>query len=159
MTRQSLRLLPLVAVAILASGAALFAADNNVGTWTLDLAQSRFSPGPAPRTQILKIEVWATDGVKVVSDGTDAEGRPTHYEFQAKYDGQDAFVRGNPDFDVLSYKRVDPYTLVATTKLNGKITQNTRVVVSRDGKTRTLIQLGTNAKGAKVDNVVVYTRQ
>jgi hypothetical protein len=35
----------------------------------------------------------------------------------------------------------------------------TRSVVSKDGKTRTTTQTGTNAKGEKVNNTIVYDKQ
>jgi hypothetical protein len=35
----------------------------------------------------------------------------------------------------------------------------TKTVVSKDGKTRTTTQKGTNAKGEKVNNTIVYDKQ
>ena len=136
-----------------------FAADNNVGTWKLNVAGSKYSPGPAPKSQTVKIEAWGEDGVKFTADGVDAEGKSTHWEFQAKYDGKDYAFKGNPDADMISYKRIDASTLEATTKLKGKVATTAKVVVSKEGKTRTLTQKGKNAKGQDVNNVVVYDKQ
>ena len=113
----------------------------------------------APKSQTLKIEAWGTDGVKYTADGTDADGKPTHWEFQAKYDGKFVPFKGNPDADMISYKRIDANTVDATTQLNGKVMGKTHVVVSADGKTRTLTQTGKNAKGQDVHNTVVYEKQ
>ena len=60
---------------------------------------------------------------------------------------------------MLSYKRIDANTVESTTTLKGKPATNTRVVVSADGKTRTLTQTGKNAKGETVNNVAVYEKQ
>ena len=60
---------------------------------------------------------------------------------------------------MLSYKRIDANTVESTTTLKGKPAVVTKAVVSADGKTRTLTQIGVNAKGQKVNNVAVYERQ
>jgi hypothetical protein len=146
-------------LATLALGASSVADDNNIGNWTLNVAKSKYDPGPAPKSQTLKIEAWGDDGVKYTSDGIDAEGKPTHSELEAKYDGKFYPFKGNPDSDMLAYKRVDVNTLHITSQLGGKQNVTGMIVISKDGKTRTLTQVGTNAKGQKINNVVVYEKQ
>jgi len=160
MTRKGSSLVGLLAVAVLAFTAAAVAADSNIGTWKMNPAKSKYSPASlTPKSQTLKIEASGPDGVKFTSDGIAADGKPTHFEFQGKYDGKDVPVKGNPDFDTLAYKRIDDNTVEATTKLKGKVTGTGRAVVSKDGKTRTLTQTGTTALGQKINNVIVYERQ
>jgi hypothetical protein len=149
----------LVMISVLVLTAVVIAADNNVGTWTLNLAKSNYSPGPAPKSQTLKIEAWGDDGVKYTSDGVGADSKNTHTEFQAKYDGKNYQFKGNPDADVLSYKRIDANTLEATLTLKGKNTTAVKVVVSADGKTRTVTQTGTNAQGQALNISSVYDKQ
>jgi hypothetical protein len=149
----------IAAFVVLALGVGAMAADSNIGTWKLNLAKSKYSPGPAPKSQTLKIAAWGTDGVTYTSDGVDSAGKPTHAEFQAKYDGKFVPFKGNPDADMLSYKRIDANTIVSTTQLAGKPTLTSTAVVSADGKTRTLTQAGKNAQGQTVKNVVVYEKQ
>lgn len=134
-------------------------ADNHLGTWNLNVAKSTYSPGPAPKSQTLKIEAWGEDGLKYAADGVGADGKPTHSEFEAKFDGKDYEFKGNPDADTLSYKWIDANTLEAGLKLKGKATLNANVVVSADGKTRTVTQTGTDAKGREVKIVSVYDKQ
>ena len=159
MKRTTAYLCALVVVSVLVSTAVVIAADNNVGTWQLNLAKSNYSPGPAPKSQTLKIEAWGDDGVTYAADGVGADGKPTHTEFQAKYDGKDYSFTGNPDADKLSYKRIDANTLEVTTTLKGKNTTAFKVVVSADGKTRTVTQTGTNAQGQALHITSVYERQ
>jgi len=144
---------------VLALGIVAVAADSNIGTWTLNVAKSTFSPGPAPKSQTLKYEPWGTDGVTFTADGIGADGKPTHWEFRAKYDGKDNPFAGNPDADTVAFRRIDAHTIEATTRLNGTVMSRTRAVVSADGKTRTLTQTGKNAQGHAVHSVVVYDRQ
>jgi hypothetical protein len=159
MKRTAVSMCAVVVMSFLVFTAVVIAADTNVGTWKLNLAKSTYSPGPAPKSQTLKIEAWGTDGVKYTADGFGADGKPTHTEFQAKYDGKDYPFTGNPDADVLSYKRIDPNTLEATTTLKGKNTTAIKVVVSADGKTRTVTQTGTNAQGQALNVSSVYDKQ
>jgi hypothetical protein len=97
--------------------------------------------------------------VKYVSDGVEADGKPTRTEFSAKYDGKDYAFSGNPDADTISYKRIDDHTVEATLKKGGKVVQRVTVVVSHDGKTRTLNQTGNDAQGRAISNTVVFDRQ
>ena len=144
---------------VFAIGTVTMAADTNVGTWKLNLTKSTYDPGPAPKSQTLTIAAWGADGVNYKSDGVGSDGKPTHTEFQAKYDEKFVPFKGNPDADMISYKRTDPNTIESTTQLKGAVTGHTHVVVSVDGKTRTLTQTGKNAKGQDVHNVLVYEKQ
>jgi hypothetical protein len=151
-------LLALVFFSVPALSLVAFGADSNIGTWKLNLAKSKYSPGPPPKSQTLKFEAWE-DGVKYTADGIGADGKPTHGEFAAKYDGKDYPFTGNPDADTISYKRVDANTVEAVTKKDGKTTISAKAVISADGKTRTLTMTGKNAKGQDVNNTVVYDKQ
>ena len=77
-----------VVVSVLVLGSIAQAADNQVGTWKLNVAKSKYSPGPAPKEGTLTIESQA-DGLKFTIHGTDAEGKTVHMEFSPKYDGKD----------------------------------------------------------------------
>jgi hypothetical protein len=158
MKRTAASMCALVGLSVLVLTAVVSAEDNNVGTWKLNPSKSHYSPGPAPKSQTLKIEAWGDDGVKYAADGVGADGKPTHTEFQAKYDGKDYPFKGNPEADLLSYKRIDANTLEATTTLKGKTTA-VKVVVSADGKTRTVTQTGTNAQGQALNISSVYEKQ
>jgi hypothetical protein len=140
-------------------------ADMFSGTWRLNVAKSKYSPGPAPRsgTTILSS---VDGGLKFIVDGVNAEGRKTHSEYMFRFDGRDypqkPMLDGKPDptgADMISAKRVDDYTYETTAKLKGKVLNVTRVVVSKDGKTRTNTVTGTNAQGQTVSNTVVYEKQ
>jgi len=133
------------------------ATDPAAGTWELNLAKSKFSPGPAPKSQTRTYEVTG-DNVKYSLTGIDAEGKPILVEYTAKYDGKDYPVTGAKDFDAISLKRVNATTADATVKKGGKVVQTSRRVVSKDGKTLTLTTTGTNAKGQAVNNVAVFEK-
>lgn len=146
-----------LSLALLGSGAAQ-AADNWVGTWKLNLAKSKYSPGPAPKSNVAKTEAW-DGGIKVVSDGVGADDKPTHTEFAAKFDGKDYAYKGSTAYDTIVVKRIDDNTYEASLKGKGKATMTSRNVVSKDGKTRTQTQTGTDAQGKAISNTVVWDRQ
>jgi hypothetical protein len=158
MNSRSGTLLAFVTLALAAFGTVAMAADSNVGTWKLNLAKSKYNPGPAPKSQTVKIEAWGADGLKYVSDGMYA-GKPMHVEFQAQYDGKFVPEKGSPDGDMISYTRIDANTVEFTQQLKGKPTTRGKAVVSADGKTRTVTMTGKNAKGQDVNYVIVLDRQ
>ncbi|MCI0423757.1 MAG: hypothetical protein L0312_31840 [Acidobacteria bacterium] len=147
-----------VAVSVLVLGSIAQAADNQAGTWKLNVAKSKYSPGPAPKEGTLTIESQA-DGLKFTIHGTDAEGKAVHFEMSPKYDGKDYPMTGNPDADMISMKKINDHTIETVSKKGGKPMLTVRSVVSKDGKTRTSTQKGTNAKGQKVSNTIVYDKQ
>ena len=134
-------------------------ANPHVGNWTLNVAKSSYTPGPAPKSQTLKIEAWGEDGLTYAADGVGADDKPIHSEFQAKFDGKDYEFKGNPDGDALSYNRIDANTLEATVKRKGAEVIKANIVVSADGKTRTVTQTGKDAQGRDLKTVSVYEKQ
>ena len=132
--------------------------DPIIGTWELNLAKSKVSPGPPPKSQTLTYEA-AGQGVKITVKGTDAEGKPIDSQFTANYDGKDYAVTGNPGWDTITLKRIDAYKSESTRKKAGKVVGTATRVVSKDGKTLTLTEEGVTAKGEKFRNTVVYDKQ
>ncbi len=128
------------------------------GTWKLDTAKSKFSPGPAPKGQTAKIESVG-GGMKVTIDRMEPDGKTTHIEWMAKFDGKDYPVNGDPSRDSVSAKKVDDYTINITNKKAGKVTTTIHAVYARDGKTRTETVTGTDAQGKKINNVTAWDRQ
>jgi hypothetical protein len=156
--RKSLLMVSLAACAIVLSSSVALAADNWLGTWKVDLAKSKYSPGPAPKSLTLKFEA-TPGGIKFTGDGVGADGKPTHSKYLSKFDGKEVPYEGNPDADTASPKKMDDNSYDNTWKKGGKETIAGKVVVSADGKTMTITQTGTNAKGEAVNNVIVYNKQ
>src|SRR6185436_14094689 len=73
-----------VAVMVLVLGSIAHAADNQAGTWKLNVAKSKYSPGPPPKEGTLTVEA-IPDGLKITIHGTDAEGKPVTMPFPPKY--------------------------------------------------------------------------
>jgi hypothetical protein len=85
--------------------------------------------------------------VKITVDGIDGKGQPTHNEWTGKFDEKEYPVTGDPNSDMRAYKMVDDHTLHMTAKKGGKAVAEVHIVVSTDGKTRTVTVNGTDAEG------------
>jgi hypothetical protein len=144
-------------VLCLVGAAVCFAQDAQMGTWKLNDAKSKFAPGVTKNNRVV---VEATgDNVTVTVDGTDKDGKATHNDWTGKFDGKDYPVTGDPNSDVRSLTKIDDHTLGLNVKKGGKTTMTGRIVVSADGKSRTVTTSGTDAKGKKVSSTAVYDRQ
>jgi hypothetical protein len=131
--------------------------DNpNMGTWKLNEAKSKFASKARNHTVVYEA---AGDQIKVTVEGVDENGAAVRNEWTGKFDGKDYPITGDSTSDARSYRIVDKNTLELTNKKGGKTTVTGRIVVSNDGKTRTVTTMSTDAQGKKVTNVAVYDKQ
>ena len=151
--------LALALASLVATTGAVAAADHWLGTWKLNLAKSKYNPPDlAPKSQTVKREPL-DGGMKIVTDGVDAQGKPTHNEYSAKFDGKDYPWTGQVNADTISLLRIDDDYYEAIWKLKGEVTITSNTVVSKDGRTLTTTQSGKDAQGRVVLNMTVYDRQ
>jgi hypothetical protein len=140
------------------AGATCFAADDpQIGTWKLNEAKSKLTPDAGKNTTV--VYEAAGEQVKVIINGTDKDGRPTHNEWTGKFDGNDYAVTGDPKSDMRSYKKVDDHTLAFTVKKDGKTTVTGRIVVAADGKSRMVTAHGADEQGKKSKEKAAYDKQ
>jgi hypothetical protein len=142
---------------VLAAGSVLFAQSNPfVGTWKLNLANSKYNPGPAPQSQTRS---WDASGMVMVN-GVGATGKPFSYGYTINGDGKDYPTMGAiPNkADKISTKKVDANTYEAKFLKDGKQVETTTFTVSNGGKTLTIDAKGTPEAGF-VENVQVLEKQ
>jgi len=148
----------LTGLAVLLVGAAVgFAADMNMGTWKLNEGKSRLVSGGVKNTTVVYEAVG--DMVKITVDGIDAAGKPLHHEWTGKYDGNDYPVTGDPTSDTRSYKTAGERALTFNAKKGGKVVTTGRVVLSADGKSRSVNVTATDSTGKKIHTIAVYDKQ
>lgn len=148
----------LLTAALCLTGTALGLAQGpQMGTWKLNEAKSTIPAGLAKNSTVVYTAVGGN--IKVTTDGTAGDGKPSHTEWTGKFDGKDYPLTGDSTADSRSYKTIDDHTLELTNKKNGKVTTSGRVVVSADGKTRTLHLSATDPSGKKLSGVSVYNKQ
>jgi hypothetical protein len=150
------------AIAVLIGVLILFvgtvAADQFSGTWKMNAAKSKYSPGPPPKDLTVVVES-DENNYKIEATGMDADGKPVHVQYSAKFDGKDYPATGVANADTVSVKRIDANTVETAQKKGGKVVMTITSKVSKDGKTRTSTWHGKNAEGKDVHNVVVFDKQ
>jgi hypothetical protein len=135
------------------------AGDPRMGTWKLNVAKSKYSPGPAPQSLTVKVEP-SGQGEKVTTEFVNADATRTATQYTATFDGKDYPLTGSQlGADTVSLKRIDTRTTERTDKKGSTVIQTLRRVVAQDGKTMTVTTKGTNAKGQAINNVGVFERQ
>ena len=148
----------IVGVVIPAIG--LFAADNSLGTWKRNIEKSKSNtPVANPYKSQTTVREAVDGGVKVTSVGERKDGTPTNSTYTVKYDGKPVPASGS-SFDTIAVKQVDANTFTSETKKTGeKYHSKGKTVISKDGKTMTLTQKGTDAEGKPMSFTVVYDKQ
>jgi hypothetical protein len=158
MTARLLRRAALVPGVLLLSFAAGAQAPKGLeGTWTLDAAKSTFHPGPAYKSMTLTYSP-IENGVKIVAEIVMADGTKQQWEMSPLYDGKDHPVTGNPNADTISVQKAAGNKSQSTFKKGGKVTGENVRTLSADGKTLTIEVTGTDDKGQKVHNKLVFQR-
>jgi len=134
-----------------------FAADPWMGTWKLNESKSKLARGMGKNHTVVYQETGKK--IKVIVDGVDKDGKASHNEWTGKFDGKDYAVSGDPNTDMRSYRKVNDRTLEMAQKKEGKVMGTGQIVISADGKSRTVNISGTDAKGKKFKSMAFYDKQ
>jgi hypothetical protein len=141
------------------------AANTLLGTWTVNIAKSKYSPADLTPKSGTTTFAAVPGGIRVTNDGVDSQGRKTHQAYTANFDGKDVLCnctidgKPSPNQDSVSWKKIDDYTYEFVAKLKGQALTTTRIVVARDGKTRTNTATGKTAQGQTVNNTVLQEKK
>ena len=134
------------------------------GTWELNLSKSTYSPADlAPKSNKVVYEVMG-DSIHVVADGVNAQGKATHADYTAKFDGTavgtNATTDGkpNPEPSTASWKKIDDHTYEVSNMSQGQAFNTNRIVVAPDGKSRTSTITGKGAQGQTLNHTVVMDK-
>ena len=149
-------------VATAQSKADLGQRNTLVGTWKLQVRESKSDPGPLPRSEVRTYSEDVQGRMKLSLEGIDADGHTFTYGYVARFDGKDNPMPGTGTRnggDTVSITRIDPYTVAAVVKKAGEVVNKTRLVVSKDGKSLTITETGTNQRGKETHGVRVYRRE
>ena len=147
-----------LAVGAAAVASAAGATNPVVGTWTLNLEKSKFTPGPAPKSQT-RTYAQTDQGTTLTVTGVAADGSSISQQATFKYDGKDYPISGSADYDTLALKKVNGSTVKSTLKLGGKVVGSATRTISAHGKVLTLKIKATNAKGVPYEAVAVFDKQ
>jgi len=126
-----------------------------IGTWRLNVAKSKYSPGPAPRSE-MRVYRRQSDGVHGIVTRVHADGRTEKFEYAANF-GKDLMVTGIPDYDTVTLRKVDELTSDAVLSHAGNVYGVARRVVAQDGRTMT-ITFDRKSDELRIHNVAVYEK-
>jgi hypothetical protein len=146
----------LVLVALLGA-TVVFCADPLIGTWRLNVSNSKFNPGPPPRSQT-RVYTITSGRIDVTVTTKDAQGRTTTVEFPAIYDGKTYPVKGPGPIDALALVSINNFQSRATLKHAGTVIASAERTISGDGRVLT-ISYKQPDDDRPVDNVSVYDKQ
>ncbi len=157
---MKLRIGVLTALLLVLTGASFLLAQSNlfVGTWKLNLANSKYTPDAPPQHQT---RTWDASG-KVSVEGIDAAGKPMSYSYPIKGDGKEYQITGVvPNAgDKISSKRIDANTFEANFTKAEKHVETAVFVVSKDGKTLAITAKGIlPTTGEPFTHVLVWDKQ
>ena len=132
-----------------------------IGTWKVNVAKSKYQPGPGPKESTRVHEDRGSGFVLVTTDSVNAQGAKTHGAYVYKPDGKQYPQAGlnQTSAQTIALTAVDPYTVEFTTRVDGKITGTGKRVVAKDGKSMTIETKGTNAQGQPTNNMQVWEKQ
>ena len=151
------RSIAIVLTLCFAAGVVCLAQDAFMGTWKLKEKKSEFSP-EAPKNSTVVYEAEG-DKVRVTVDSVANDGKATHYTWIGKFDGQSYPVIGDQNSDARSYTPIDDHILGFNVMKGRKVLTSGRIVVSADGKSRTVTMSGTDASGHKFSSNEIYEKQ
>lgn len=151
------RMIAVSLVLCFAGAVACLAASVNLGSWKLNEAKSKFSPG-APKSTMVTYEA-AGDSIKVTIDGIGFDGKPAHTDWTGKFDGKDYPITGDSNQTSRSYTQVNAHTLKFKMKKGDKLILSGTIVTAADGMSRIVTATGTSADGKKVSYTASYDKQ
>jgi len=156
---MKVRALALVIATLFVSTGLWAQQDPLAGTWKLNLAKSSYSPGPAPQSGMNKYEAAGPNAYKLTQDGIGAQGAKTHADNTILFDGKEHAIADNELADAQVNWRIDAHSTQRIRTKGGKLVNFLQRVLSGDGKTMTVRQIGINADGKPVSNIEIYDRQ
>jgi hypothetical protein len=137
----------------------LLAAENPlVGTWKLSAEKSKLAGSDALQNVTVRYEMDG-ESLKASVEGTNAQGQPVNFTYEATLDGKPGTATGAPNFDTIMIRRLTPHSFRATGKKGDKVVFTDRRVLSADGKTLTITRSGTDAQGKQYHSTMVLEKQ
>jgi hypothetical protein len=133
--------------------------DPFLGTWKLNLAKSKFEPGPAPKSET-RIVVTGPSGMNVSVDRLRGDGTRQEFEYTTNLDGKNYPIVGDgPEgADAISASLKGPNTMQVSISKNHRNIGTATISVSADGKSLTIKSAGTGANGVRFKNEAVYDK-
>ncbi len=139
-----------------------------VGTWKLDVADSKFSSASPPKGATRTVAVQG-DSLSVSNEFVESDGSTTKYGYTASFDEKDCQISGSgrsnwredwiSGAETIALRRLASNTFAGALKKSGNVVMTSRTVVSKGGKVTTVTTSGGDAKGQPTKTVLVWDKQ
>jgi len=127
----------LVAAFAVVSQTASAQQNPRIGVWKLDLSKSTYQQGQAPASETRTYLATDDGGLQLTANEVLVSGTKRPGGYRAKYDGKDhPFTSVAGDSIAITG---DGWASDSTIKMRGKVIQTSHGVVSKDGKTMTIV--------------------
>ena len=130
--------------------------DYIVGTWELNVAKSKYSPGPGPVSETRTYR-RGPNGIEGTIQRRFADGRSERIEYVAEYD-REYPVMGTAEYDHILMKRITARTAEAVLSHAGRVYGTARRVVDDSGKTMTITFKREGSSGTPISNTALYEK-
>lgn len=133
--------------------------DPFIGKWILDRQHSKYPAGTRPKQMVIEMEP-AARGIRYRSDTTYANGRTTHTEYTADYDGRQVLVWGTYGLMFpVALRRIDAHSVIASYFNSFQVVATSHRVVSRDGRRMSITTTSKGSSGRNVTTIGIYRKQ
>jgi len=155
----------MLVIVVLGLAGPLWAADNpDIGTWKLNLAQSKgIVHAPKELTWVFRA---IGDQMEVTATGIEADGSPISYKLTYPQAGGAVTILASPAAGApagppptIIVTIVSPNRKFLTLLKDGKQQEFQDAVISEDGKTKRIRAKGNDLQGEPVDSLEVWDRQ
>lgn len=130
--------------------------DYIVGTWELNVAKSKYSPGPGPVSETRTYR-RGPNGIEGTIQRRFSDGRSERIEYVAEYD-REYPVMGTAEYDHILMKRMTARTAEAVLSHAGRVYGTARRVVDDSGKTMTITFKREGSSGKPISNTALYEK-
>jgi hypothetical protein len=145
-------------VPLAAFAAAAWAEHPYAGTWKMNVAESHYAAGAAPKEQVATIAETG-DGLDHRIAGIAADGSRISARIIIPKTNGEGKVLQAPNYDAVSVKWYSPREREITYRSHGNVVNTVRSSISDDGKHMRTDSRGVNARGEPTESHAVYDRQ
>ena len=130
--------------------------DYIIGVWQLNVAKSKYSPGPGPVSETRTYR-RGPNGIEGTIQRRFSDGRSDRIEYVAEYD-REYPVSGTEAYDHILMKRITARIAEAVLSHAGRVYGTARRVVDETGKTMTVTFKQQGSSGTTVNNTAFYEK-
>ena len=151
-------------------GLLIGSSDGNpaIGTWKLNVAQSKSSTGSLPKSATRTVEPQG-NGISISYEFVEPDGSIDKYSYVASFDDHDAPISGTgasnwrqnriDGAESIAVRREASNVFAEALKKSGGVVMTTRTVVSKKGAVTIITANGADAQGQPTKDVLVWDKQ